>query len=172
MNEDDPTIRVNIRTATSTRRISLSDEKQFWEEEKKQRELPISVRVEVFEESYSSDDDNYIERYEEEEEYEEEDEEEEDEDANRVVARLFQQYHGSDELQRNSNIRLDVRERESKATDLDKDCSICQNRFKAEESLVTLTECKHIFHYRCISQWGQYKQDCPLCRVAIPVLER
>ena len=103
---------------------------------------------------------------------EEEEYEEEDEDANQIVARLFQQYQGSDELERNPNIRLDVRERESKPADLDKECSICQNRFKANESLVTLSECKHVFHYRCISQWGQYKQDCPLCRVAIPVLER
>lgn len=114
--DNDPSIRVNIRTGTSTRR----PEEKFFEDERK-----------IY-----------------------------------IVPSLY-----DDELTRNPNIRLDIKSRNYKTTDLNEECTVCQSKFKEADKLCTL-KCKHTFHYNCLRKWGQYKQDCPLCRVPIPILER
>ena len=40
-------------------------------------------------------------------------------------------------------------------------CSICLEDFKLEE-IVSLTNCKHIFHNQCIEKWKN--NTCPMCR--------
>ena len=44
-----------------------------------------------------------------------------------------------------------------------KDCSICLNIFKNGEQ-ITKTNCNHIFHNSCITEWTRYKKNCPNCR--------
>ena len=44
-----------------------------------------------------------------------------------------------------------------------KDCSICLIDFE-ENDQVTKTNCNHIFHHSCITEWSRYKKDCPICR--------
>lgn len=53
----------------------------------------------------------------------------------------------------------------------DKDCSICQNEYKNGEDL-SILNCEHIFHTKCVEEWGLYKAECPLCRHKIPVIEK
>ena len=71
----------------------------------------------------------------------------------------------------NSNIQLDIKSRSCKTGDLNGECTVCQSKFLETERLCTL-KCKHTFHFNCLKRWGEYKQDCPLCRVPIPILER
>ena len=48
-------------------------------------------------------------------------------------------------------------------------CSICLENFKENEN-VKMTECFHIFHYKCIKEWIECKKEstempeCPICR--------
>lgn len=44
------------------------------------------------------------------------------------------------------------------------ECGICIERFKQNESVTTLKNCKHEFHKQCVSQWIKDKGTCPLCR--------
>jgi hypothetical protein len=30
-----------------------------------------------------------------------------------------------------------------------------------------LAQCRHLFHYKCLFQWIQTKEECPVCRVKI-----
>ena len=46
---------------------------------------------------------------------------------------------------------------------LDTSCSICLVDFE-DESNISLTDCDHIFHMDCITEWSRYKKDCPVCR--------
>jgi hypothetical protein len=136
MTDNDPSIRVNIRTGTSTRRPEEKyPEEKFFEDERK---IYFSFEIQ-----YDNDQDDHI-----------------------LNTSLY-----DDELTRNPNIRLDIKSRSYKTTDLNGECTVCQSKFKESDRLCTL-KCKHTFHYNCLKRWGQYKQDCPLCRVPIPILER
>ena len=42
-------------------------------------------------------------------------------------------------------------------------CTICLDEFE-NESNISLTECRHIFHTDCIKEWVRYKKECPVCR--------
>ena len=44
-----------------------------------------------------------------------------------------------------------------------KSCCICLVDFE-DESVISLTNCDHIFHMDCIIEWSRYKKDCPICR--------
>lgn len=43
------------------------------------------------------------------------------------------------------------------------DCVICTESCKIGTEVAQLI-CDHCFHIKCISEWGKYKQDCPICR--------
>lgn len=43
----------------------------------------------------------------------------------------------------------------------DECCSICWDEIS--DPSVTL-ECKHKFHYRCITEWAKRNNGCPMCR--------
>ena len=44
-----------------------------------------------------------------------------------------------------------------------KSCSICIIDFESEDK-ISITNCNHIFHTDCITEWGKYKTECPICR--------
>ena len=44
-----------------------------------------------------------------------------------------------------------------------KECCICYEEF-IKESMISITNCNHIFHTDCIKEWGRYKTECPICR--------
>tara|TARA_B110000211_G_C13996575_1_gene516493 strand:+ start:627 stop:1085 length:459 start_codon:yes stop_codon:yes gene_type:complete len=45
-------------------------------------------------------------------------------------------------------------------------CTICQDDF-SEDDVVSVLECYHCFHEKCISEWGKYKPECPNCQKSI-----
>ncbi len=70
------------------------------------------------------------------------------------------------ELVRNPNIVLDIDIHTNRDTQTS--CSICQDEIELNQQISTL-ECNHTFHTHCIQHWGEYKQECPLCRHPIPI---
>jgi hypothetical protein len=46
-------------------------------------------------------------------------------------------------------------------------CSICISDF-IEKNIVMELPCKHVFHEKCIKEWGMYKPECPNCKEKIP----
>ena len=42
-------------------------------------------------------------------------------------------------------------------------CSICTEDFDGEDDVGVLI-CNHVFHTKCITEWGHYKCECPICR--------
>lgn len=85
-----------------------------------------------------------------------------------VFSRSMEEY----QFNRNPRIRLDIIPHSCKNMEVDMNCSVCQEKFKLGENLSTLEQCNHTFHYQCLQEWGKYKQECPLCRSVIPILER
>jgi len=43
-------------------------------------------------------------------------------------------------------------------------CSICLSGYQEKEKLCILPECKHIFHFPCLSQWLNKSPLCPYCK--------
>ena len=50
-----------------------------------------------------------------------------------------------------------------KKDEYDNSCSICLTEFE-DDSDIGFTNCEHIFHTGCITEWSRYKKDCPVCR--------
>ena len=50
------------------------------------------------------------------------------------------------------------------------DCSICQEAFEDQHSVVLLS-CGHVYHYTCINAWVSRAQVCPMCRESINQVE-
>lgn len=47
-------------------------------------------------------------------------------------------------------------------------CTICLMGYKSRDRVCSL-DCKHLFHSKCIKEWGKYKSTCPTCRCNIPL---
>lgn len=68
------------------------------------------------------------------------------------------------------DITLDVKTVEfSKTKKKVSTCAVCQDDFKDITQVVVL-RCQHYFCAGCISEWGCYKPECPVCKKEIPVL--
>lgn len=70
---------------------------------------------------------------------------------------------------KNPDIVLDIRSHRCISSEISKECSICLEKINEGDNLSTI-DCAHTFHLKCIVEWGKYKQECPLCRTKIPVL--
>jgi len=70
------------------------------------------------------------------------------------------------ELKKNENIILEYDWVEYNKSCRYDSCTICIEDFKEEYYIVKL-ECGHLFHEECISEWGLYKQECPVCKKEI-----
>jgi hypothetical protein len=46
----------------------------------------------------------------------------------------------------------------------EKDCCICLDDFIENEDVSILPDCKHVFHEKCIFEWGKLNPTCPVCR--------
>lgn len=89
-----------------------------------------------------------------------------------VLTYVIEQSNSDRELKRNQIISLFIIPHKCRESEIDVECSICQDKFKTFQKLSTLTGCQHTFHFSCIKEWGKYKGECPLCRYKIPILER
>lgn len=77
----------------------------------------------------------------------------------------FQESLDSYELKKDDNVRILCNKYSYIGTDKFQ-CPICMLDFEEKDTVGEL-ECNHSFHFRCIKEWGKYKQECPLCRHAI-----
>ena len=46
-------------------------------------------------------------------------------------------------------------------------CSICLEKINKCERHITLTECNHTFHKKCLKQWLNKNNTCPNCRIPV-----
>ena len=46
------------------------------------------------------------------------------------------------------------------------DCVICLETYVIGES-ISILSCGHFFHSKCLNEWFEKKEDCPLCRLEI-----
>jgi hypothetical protein len=70
---------------------------------------------------------------------------------------------------KNPDIVLDVMSRKCKSSEISEECSICLDKINEGDNVCTI-HCEHTFHFKCLTEWGKYKRECPLCRSEIPVL--
>ena len=68
--------------------------------------------------------------------------------------------------EKNPNIKLDMPSILFNKEHKDYTCTICGDEIELNRNIVNL-ECSHIFHTECISEWIQYKAECPICRKMI-----
>ncbi|XP_044762470.1 E3 ubiquitin-protein ligase RNF4-like [Coccinella septempunctata] len=62
---------------------------------------------------------------------------------------------------RNKPKRTEIECRDERNVSTDDNCSICMDGLSR---LVLITECKHEFHYACITDWIKINNTCPCCR--------
>jgi hypothetical protein len=91
--------------------------------------------------------------------------------SNHSLEQIMAQSMASQELKRNEDVKIHIKKRWCKKDDNTEQCPICQTLFKEGDEMGILYKCKHKFHTNCIEEWGKYKQECPVCRENIPVLE-
>jgi hypothetical protein len=89
-------------------------------------------------------------------------------DAIRILALLRDE--DDDDLPRNADVTIDAQSHPYRESQEPKDCPICQVQLRSNDQVITL-DCAHIYHVQCISEWVKYKDECPLCRTSIQVLE-
>lgn len=51
--------------------------------------------------------------------------------------------------------------------DLFHHCSVCMEKFAAQDDIKRLPRCGHLFHAHCINQWLELKNACPVCRAQV-----
>jgi hypothetical protein len=66
-------------------------------------------------------------------------------------------------------LKIDYQRYDAVCTD-ETTCGICQDDFEADDTVSLLT-CKHVFHEKCITEWGKFKPNCAVCRTAIDHIE-
>ena len=65
------------------------------------------------------------------------------------------------------NINTDtIKYEDIKTPDKYTSCSICISNFK-KNNYISILECSHLFHEKCINEWTKYKSECPICRINI-----
>ena len=73
------------------------------------------------------------------------------------------------DLQRQEDVHITVpSELYSKTDKRWTECSICTETFKDNDFVSTLN-CNHLFHTKCIKEWGHYNPSCPICKTDIPI---
>ena len=76
---------------------------------------------------------------------------------------------GEEQQQASNNNVAVIPEYKAEAT-LDDDCSICMDKIKTNQKFRALpcSEVKqHCFHTKCIDQWLQRNNSCPVCRAKV-----
>lgn len=68
------------------------------------------------------------------------------------------------------NIKLNIENQQALPEHKSEQCAICKENFEVEDNITHL-ECRHILHTDCISEWVQYKSECPVCRGEIKTID-
>jgi hypothetical protein len=46
-----------------------------------------------------------------------------------------------------------------------------KNKNKKKETIIMITPCHHLFHPECLKLWCVHKNQCPICRAELPLIE-
>jgi len=77
----------------------------------------------------------------------------------------------NEELPRRENIQADISSQLYDTTEQKFDnCVICTKEYENTDT-VSVLNCGHVFHPKCIEEWCKYKATCPLCKAGIPTKE-
>jgi hypothetical protein len=72
------------------------------------------------------------------------------------------------EIKRKADLCIQVNNQRYDSTKMKwSECSICTEEYENSE-MVSVLNCGHVFHPKCIKEWGHYKPCCPLCKEEIP----
>lgn len=89
--------------------------------------------------------------------------------GNSSIERAIINSERDQDLQRRENINVFVTEQQFGTTSKKFDqCVICSDSYKDSE-IVSVLDCAHIFHPKCIKEWCHYNPTCPLCKQHIPI---
>ena len=47
----------------------------------------------------------------------------------------------------------------------DKECAICLKKIALNKNHKVLDKCNHSFHIKCINEWLENNNNCPICRI-------
>lgn len=84
----------------------------------------------------------------------------------------MQQSMEDQELRRQENVVVNVNSQRYDTTEKKwNDCTICTDKYNDEE-MVSVLSCGHVFHPKCIKEWGHYSPSCPVCKAEIPTSRR
>lgn len=73
------------------------------------------------------------------------------------------------ELRRCSDVKVKIDTQPYNTTEKKFDnCPICTDKYEDTET-VSVLNCGHIYHPKCIKEWGHYNPSCPICKAEIPV---
>lgn len=149
MTENDPAIRVNIRTGTSTR-VPQPPPRERWSSEGESYNGLITLMTMVNGRPYQAHANFDV--------------------RSDIINEILERSMQDGELKRNPRIQADVQARKCSASEVAHECAICQTKFQLDEEICSIN-CGHCFHAKCLQEWVKYKPECPLCRDIIPVLE-
>lgn len=73
------------------------------------------------------------------------------------------------QLRKNDNVVVIVETQPYDTTDKKyEECSICTDKYDKKEN-VSVLNCGHVYHPKCIKEWGKYKPSCPVCKAGISI---
>ena len=73
------------------------------------------------------------------------------------------------QLRRNDNVIVLVETQPYDTTDKNyEECSICTDKYEKKEE-VSVLDCGHVYHPKCINEWAKYKPTCPVCKAEISI---
>ena len=85
---------------------------------------------------------------------------------NRVLEQSFNEEREKAIQKRDKNKKIEFK----KCAEYNKEsnCPICLEKFRGKLIIAKLN-CEHIFHRKCVVEWGHYNNNCPVCRIVIPL---
>ena len=85
---------------------------------------------------------------------------------NRALEQSFNEEREKAIQKRDKNKKIQF----EKCTEYDKEnnCPICLEKMGTKLVIAELN-CKHTFHRKCVVEWGHYNNNCPVCRIEIPL---
>lgn len=92
--------------------------------------------------------------------------------ANNVdpIHAVMQQSAEEYELRRHDDVLIDISSQRYDTTNkIWNDCTICTQSYDVSD-MVSVLSCGHVYHPKCIMEWGHYNPSCPICKTKIPVL--
>jgi hypothetical protein len=54
----------------------------------------------------------------------------------------------------------------------DDNCAICQEKYKSQDIVRHINDCKHLYHIECIDKWFSENHTCPECRFDVNEIDR